>query len=197
MVQASNDASAARLQTPAERALMARISRYFARAIQALPNEDQAAALAASSDILAVIETLARQSAQASPEAAVRLRGAVGRQRLLHEEGGVIGPAQVAELLGVSRQAVGQRRTAGKLLGIPGPGGYRYPLWQFTGAEVLPGLAKVLAALAGHDPWTVLRFFLNGNLALPESQRPLDALRLGQLDAVLRAARLYDEQAAP
>lgn len=194
MAQATHDAA---LNTPAEHALMARISRYFARAIKALPDEDQVAALAASSDILTVIETLARQSAQESPEYAVRLRGAAARQRLLQEEGGVIGPAQVAELLGISRQAVGQRRAAGRLLGIPGAGGYQYPLWQFTGQDVLPGLTEVLDALAGHDPGAVLRFFLNGSLALEDGRRPLDAMRLGEVKEAVRAARLYAEQAAP
>jgi hypothetical protein len=176
---------------------MARISRYFTVAIRSLSEEDRAVALSASDDVLAVIETLARKPAQASPEYAARLRGAVARQRLLAEEGGVVGPARAAELLGVSRQAVAQRRAAGKLLGIPGSAGYQYPLWQFLDHDVLPGLAQTLTALEGRDPWSVLHFFLNGSRALDGTARPLDALRAGQIEEVERAAHLYGEQGAP
>jgi len=183
------------LKTPADKALMARITRFFVDAITDLSREDKTAALKARDDILVVIETVARRSAEQSPKYAVKLRGAIQKQKLLEEEGGVIGPAEVGKLLGMSRQAVGQRRAGGRLLGVPVAGGYVYPIWQFTEGETLKGLEEILAALAEHDAWMKLVFFLNQNRALG-GRRPLDVLRRGETDRVLRAARLYLQQGA-
>jgi hypothetical protein len=183
------------LDTPAERALLTRITRFFELTIKELPDADQEAALAQEADILAVIETVARKPAAESAEIAVRQRGAIARQRLLNDEGGVVNPARVAELLGISRQSVGKRRAAGTLVGVPGNGGYVYPVWQFVDGEVIKGLPQVLDALEEQDSWAKLRFFLNGSLAL-DGRRPLDVLKAGKIEPVLRAARLYNEQAA-
>lgn len=181
--------------TPAEKALLARITRFFAEAIKELSREDKTAALKARDDILVVIETVARRPAEASPQYAVKLRGALQKHRLLEAEGGVIGPAEVGKLVGISRQAVGQRRSTGKLLGIPVAGGFVYPIWQFADGETVEGLEEVLVALAEHDAWMKLVFFLNHNQALG-GKRPLDALRRGRVEPVLRAARLYLQHAA-
>lgn len=183
------------LSTPAEKALMARITRFFVEAIKELSREDKTAALQARDDILVVIETVARRPAEASPKYAAKLRGALQKQRLLETEGGVIGPTEVGKLLGISRQAVGQRRSTGKLLGVSSAGGFVYPIWQFTDGETVEGFEEVLAALAEHDAWMKVVFFLNHNQALG-GQRPLDELRRGRVEPVLRAARLYLQHGA-
>ena len=67
MAQARSETQAGSFRSAAERALMARISRYFTVAIRSLSEEDRAVALSASDDVLALIETLARKPAQASP----------------------------------------------------------------------------------------------------------------------------------
>jgi hypothetical protein len=57
----------------------------------------------------------------------------------------------------------------------------------------LPGLEEVLSALGGRDPWSALIFFLAPDRLL-NSRSPLQALRAGDLAAVVRAAQRYGEQ---
>jgi hypothetical protein len=173
-----------------ERALLRRIVRYFVEAIDRLPKRDKAKAFAARHDFWTLMETLALAPVAESPELRVRLRGALARRELLEAEGGVIGPSSVADLLHVSRQAVGQRRAAGKLLGVETPTGYMYPVWQFDGTHALAGLDEILHALDDHEPWTQLIFFLTKNDA-SGGKRPLDLLRQGKLSPILRAARVH------
>ncbi len=131
------------------------------------------------------------------PLAKARIRGLRARHELLNREGGILGAQEVAELLGISRQAVHKRHRAGRLLALDcGRHGYAYPAWQLVAGGVLPGLPETLRALADHDPWMQLQFFLTENTALPAGTTPLDALRRGELEAVLRAARLYGEHGA-
>ena len=183
------------LKNPAEAALMARIQRYFRDAIRSLPQEDKARALAAPNDFWTLMETLALAPVKESPELRVRLRGAIARRELLEQDGGVLSPANVAELLGISRQAVGQRRSAGKLLGIEGSRGYVYPAWQFEENDLLEGFAEILEMLADDDPWQQVVFFLSKDDAIG-NRRPIDLLRQGKLDLVRRAARMHGEHGA-
>ncbi len=178
-----------------EAALLARVMRYFDGAIRGLRKQDRVVILRATDDFWTVMETLSLAPVAESAELKVRLRGALARRRLLQMEGGVLSPSSAAALLGVSRQAVGQRRAAGRLLGVEGPRGYLYPAWQFTDRGMLPGLEDTLRALRGEDAWSVLTFFLESDAA-SGNERPLDLLRAGRLDAVARAAELYGEQAA-
>lgn len=182
------------LNNPAEAALLARIQRYFRQAIHALPKKDQSRALAAPDDFWTLMEMLALAPVQESPELRVRLRGAIARREFLEQEGGVVNPSSVAKLLHISRQAVGQRRVAGKLLGVETPTGYLYPIWQFDGSELLPGIEETLAVLKDHDSWMQFVFFLTNNDAT-SGKRPLDLLRKGKHRTVLRAAELYGVQA--
>ncbi len=126
--------------------------------------------------------------------AAARARGLKRQFELLAEEGGTLGAQEVADVLGVSRQAVDLRRANGKLLAIDlGTRKNLYPRWQFTDEGILAGLEETLAVLrAGkHSPWACLRFFLAGNLRL-DGDRPLDRLRRGELAPVLTAAETFD-----
>ena len=130
------------------------------------------------------------------PLAEARLRGLQARRELLAREGGALSSQEVAELLQLSRQAVYKRQRAGRLLALDcGRHGRAYPAWQFVAGGVLPGLEEVLTALADHDPWMQLAFFVSENTAL-EDETPLDVLRRDDLPAVLRAARLYGEHGA-
>ena len=130
-----------------------------------------------------------------SAEYKVRLRGVLAKRKLLQMDGGVLSPSSAAALLGVSRQAVGQRRAAGRLLGVEGPRGYLYPAWQFADRGMLPGFEDTLRTLRGEDTWSILTFFLEPD-ASAGNERPLDLLHMGRLDAVGRAAELYGQQAA-
>ncbi len=133
---------------------------------------------------------------QEDPLAEARLRGIEARRQLLAAEGGTVGIQQVADLLKISRQAVYKRHRAGRLLAVDcGRHGYAFPVWQLVPGGVLPGLEKTLRALSDLDPWMKLAFFLGETVALKDVS-PLEALRKGQLDDVLRAAQLYGEHGA-
>lgn len=102
--------------------------------------------------------------------------------------------AQVAELLGVSRQAVGERERKGQLLGEMEGGHLRFPLWQFDPAGsggVVEGLPQVLRALDEGGPVPPLgkmSWLQKKNCSLG-GDAPLEALRQGRLAEVLAAAR--------
>jgi hypothetical protein len=117
-------------------------------------------------------------------------RGREAQRELLAAEGGVLSGAAVAELLGLSRQAVDKRRRSGRLIGLTtGRRGIVYPAWQFTERGVLPGLEEVLEDLAGHDPWMQAIFMLTPDAWLDE-QSPLAELKKGHLDRVRVAAQM-------
>lgn len=94
---------------------------------------------------------------------------------------------------GVSKQAVSQRVKAGRLLALrTGSGRLVYPLWQFEGGGVLPGLPEVLET-AGYAPerpstgWVLASWLATEDPELGGAPREL--LAAGRLEPVLRAAR--------
>ena len=96
----------------------------------------------------------------------------------------------------LTRQGVNRRRRAGVLLAIDvGRRGFRYPAWQFVRTGTLPGLERVLRALAGHDSWMQLAFMLDPNPRLNDTS-PLAALRAGREDDVVAAAQALGEHGA-
>jgi hypothetical protein len=115
---------------------------------------------------------------------------------MLDLEGPPMTVADVAAHLRISRQAVDKRRQAGKLLAVSlGPRSFLYPRWQLTETGVLSGLEETLRALAAHPPWARLRFFVSGNHRLG-GKRPLDALRQGRVQKVLKAVETFGEHGA-
>ena len=183
------------ITSPAEAALLARIERYFHDAIRSLPNQDRAKALSAPDDFWTLMETLALAPIKESPELKVRMRGAIARRELLEQDGGVLSPSNVGELLGITRQAVGLRRNAGKLLGVESGRGYVYPAWQFRNTEMVPGIEDIFAILGDADPMTKVIFFLGHDHALG-GKRPIDLLLNGKLEEVKQAARTYGHHGA-
>jgi hypothetical protein len=125
-----------------------------------------------------------------------RLRGIEAKRRIVRKEGGLLSAERVGEILTMSRQAVEKRRKAERLIGVSlGRRGFGYPAWQFSERGTLPGLETVLDALKSHDGWTKLAFFTSENTATG-GRKPLDVLRVGEMDKVLAAARTYGEQGA-
>lgn len=177
-------------RSPAEAALLARIERYFHDAICSLPNRDRAKALSAPDDFWTLVETLALAPIKESAEQKVRIRGAIARHKLLEQDGGVLSPSSVGTLLGITRQAVGLRRRAGKLLGVESGRGYVYPAWQFQDTGMVPGIEEIMEILGDADPMTNVIFFLGHDYALG-GKRPIDLLLKGKLEDVKRAARTY------
>ena len=130
----------------------------------------------------------------ADPLARAKLRGVAAKRRLIELGGGTLTIKEVADLLGITRQAVGTRRSRNRLIGLPqGRRGYVYPAFQFERGETLTGLKEVLEALSEHDPLTQLIFFVDRHDRL-NSRTPVEAMRAGQLDAVVRVASFYHEQ---
>lgn len=181
-------------------AFVARVLYALARVAETVDEDALTRAAGAPSDFDALLQALENPTALSaldSPLAAARLRGLRYRRHLITAEGGVISAAQVAELLGVSRQAVDKRRRAGRLLAIStGRRGFAYPAWQFdTKHGVLPGVELIFATLDEHDPWMRLSFMLNPQSGLGE-RTPLQTLRDGDLAAVERAAQHFGEHGA-
>lgn len=129
---------------------------------------------------------------QRDPLTPSRLRGLRAKRQLLEAEGGVVSGRELAQALGITRQAVDKRRLNNKLIGIDlGKRGYAYPVWQLG----LDGIDAVLAELEEYDPWTQALFLLSANNWL-NGETPLAKLRRGEREDVLAAARLYGEQTA-
>ena len=129
---------------------------------------------------------------KSDPLALAKLRGLKLKQQLLEAEGGCSNSEEIAEILGVSRQAINQRRQRGKLIGLPrGKGKYLYPLWQFTDTgKTLRGLETVLEHLQKFDPWMQITFFLNPNVRL-ENKTPLEMLRREKVESVIISAIVF------
>jgi hypothetical protein len=128
--------------------------------------------------------------------ASAKLRGLETKRRVIEQLGGTLTVREVADLLGITRQAVGKRRSLNQLIGLlQGSRSYAYPAFQFERGETLTGLKEISEALSSHDPWAQLLFFAGANDRL-NGRTPLEALRTGQLDAVVRVASIYGEQGA-
>jgi hypothetical protein len=92
-------------------------------------------------------------------------------------------------LIGASHETVNAKRKRGEVLGLQGATrGVKYPRWQLTDAGLpLPGLAALFETL-GAQPWTVYRFLRTAHAELG-GRTALDALKAGQVEAALGAAR--------
>lgn len=158
-------------------------------------------ATAAPTDRLVMLDALSSapwvsELAAQDPIVASKLRGFQLRQEMIEKAEGVISSGKVAELLDLSRQAVDKRRAANQLLALTqGRRGYSYPSFQFEDGKTLDGLEEVLKTLRAVDPWMQLRFFTSPHERLG-NKTPIEALRSGGVNDVVRAASGYGEQGA-
>lgn len=191
-----------RLRVEQEAPIMQALMRRAINAVLALAtlSEDSVVeATAAPTDLAALVRALRSDEllddlSRAEPLAPAFIRGIEARQRLIEEHGGTLTAEQVAQMIGISRQAVEKRRQAGKLVALAtGRHGYRYPVWQFSDSGTLPGLEEVLGVLAPHDEWMQTVFFVTKNPRLGD-RAPTELLRAGKLTPVLDAAQTYGEQ---
>lgn len=187
-------------------ALAARLVRAIVHVSELTNEQTLAKAVSLSSDYAVLLEVIAQPEAIRDfqedgavfrdPLRSARLAGLMARQQLLELGGAAYSATQVAEVLGISRQAVDNRRKRGKLLAVTlGRRGNYYPSWQIQDGQVLNGLGIVLAELREHDPWTQLAFMLNPNTWL-DDETPVDALHAGLVEQVRDAANVYGEQIA-
>ena len=118
------------------------------------------------------------------------------QQEILRRDGGTLSEAQVARSLGLSTKDVEELRQTGRLIGLERERhSYAYPAWQITPDGILPGLEATLADFTIQDPWMQAAFFVSTDPRL-DGERPLDALRRGNVAAVRRAASAYGEHGA-
>jgi len=187
-------------EAPVMRALMMRAISAVLR-FQALSEASVVNATSAPSDLAVLVRALSSGEllddlTSVEPLAPAFIRGIEAKRKLIEGRGGSLTAEKAAEVLGISRQAVDKRRRAGKLIGLTtGRYGYRYPVWQFTEAGVIPGLEDVLIVLASHDEWMQAAFLLGENPRL-NSKTPIELLKAGELDRVLSAAEVYGQHGA-
>jgi hypothetical protein len=122
-------------------------------------------------------------------------RGLSVREKMAAAEGGNMSAEETARYLGVTKQSVLNLYHGGKLLGwkTAKQGAIRFPVWQFSQGERLPGLNEVLDCLNSVrllDDWGKIGFFLESQEGL-KGKRPLDLLRENQTKQVLKAAAGY------
>ena len=98
----------------------------------------------------------------------------------------------VRALLGdITKQAVSDRVRRHRLLGLrTGSGRLVYPAFQFDGRHVVRGFPETLMVIAPDDVegWYVVSWFTTADPELG-GRSPIEALRQGDLPAVLAAAR--------
>ena len=142
-------------------------------------------ALSAPTDFGAVARALGDPAAFAAarpldPLADAWARGAVERERLSVDAGGLLSADEAGRALGgISRQAVDKRRRSRQLLAVRIANDWRYPAAQFgPDGQVVPGLPTVLEGLAALGPWAQLSFLLANDDTLG-GITPLEALRRG------------------
>ena len=187
---------------PVDRVFLARGIRGLVSLVSNLEPGAVERAVAEATDLGVLLSAMESKSglrliAHGGPLAAARLRGLQAKLDLLERAGGTLQPREVAALLRMSRQAVGKRRTAGTLLGVSlGRRGYEYPACQLVDGGVVEGLAEVLSAFDDDvDAWMRLAFLVTANDAL-DGEQPLDLLRRGEVDPVVRAARIRSAHGA-
>jgi len=152
-------------------------------------------------DDKALLAELMIQALQADPLSSkalrLRLQGQLALRRLLEQAGGAYTASEVADLLGITGDAVRKRARKGKLLAIPRGGHSLYPAFQFdvSGSTVVPGFEAILALLDTDSAAAKLRFFLTADLDLDGT--PLAALLSGDealRERVARKARQFGHQ---
>ncbi len=182
-------------------AFYSRVLRAFMKLEEDLPASFIDEALAAPTDFLAALEALSSapetsQLIAADPFIAAKLRGLKRKKQMLETAGGALTSEQVAEVLGISRQAVDKRRSSNQLLALTqGRRGYSYPSFQFEDGKTIPGLEEVLTELKALDPWMQMVFFTSPNERL-DGKTPIERLQKGSIEDVESVAVEYGEQGA-
>ncbi|WP_353405471.1 HTH domain-containing protein [Duganella hordei] len=120
-------------------------------------------------------------------------RKELDRRTELEEKGELVGSQDLAERMGVSRQAITRAVQDLRMFALDGASGRKlYPAF-FADDRVdrrqLQAVSKELESLAGSSKW---QFFTNPRLSLGKST-PIEALRKGKFREVLAAAKAFRE----
>lgn len=118
-------------------------------------------------------------------------RGAAAKRAMLRMEGGVLSATEFADRLGLVPRELNEMR----LFSLEVDDVCVYPTFQLTDDGLLPGIEQVVEAFTVEDPWMRANFMLTGDARLAK-RRPIDLLRKGRLEEVVRAARAYGKHGA-
>jgi hypothetical protein len=182
-------------------AFQSRILRAFINLEEELPSTTIEQATGAPTDLLVALEALSSapgtsQLINDDPLLAAKMRGLKRKRNMLDVAGGALSSQEVADVLGISRQAVDKRRASNQLLALTqGRRGYSYPRFQFEEGRTIKGLQEVLEQLKSLDPWMQMVFFTSPNERLG-GKTPIDSLHRGLVNEVAEAATGYGEQGA-
>jgi hypothetical protein len=116
-------------------------------------------------------------------------RGARMVAEMQTAEGGAWSGAELAEHFNLSAAVLHRRRREHRIIyWRDAQHDYFYPKWQFNEAgALLPGVKEVLQLFMSQDEWRVMRYFLGTRTQLG-NRRPLDLLRAGKVEAVVKHA---------
>ena len=141
---------------------------------------------------------LAQLIKSASPAAQTFVRRVLEQDEATQRWGAQLGPSlsqrDAARLLGKSEQAVAKD---GRLLRLRNQDGRPvYPVVQFDGRRLLPGVAEIIDVLTGAvEPLTVASWLTAPNAQLG-GRCPIDVLRDGEVAPALAVARSLASSAA-
>lgn len=179
-----------------QEALRRRITETLLRAVDTLPDDVVADALAAASPLESAALVLGSAASpdlgRATSWTRALLRGARLKEQVVRAAGGLLRTGEVADLLGISPQAVQQRRARRTLLALPTPqGNWGYPALQFNGDGVRAGVQAVIAVNPEIDPWE--RLSILTEMADGTDGEPGTLLeQLDDPDATRQACRLIE-----
>jgi hypothetical protein len=137
-----------------------------------------------------VVDKIVEKPADGPLDAAMaraKARGAAKVTEIL-KQADMVTAREFGPLIGASHETVNIKRKRHEILGLEGATrGVKYPRWQITEAGMpLPGLARLFRVL-GEQPWTVYRFLRTAHAELG-GRTALDAMKAGQIDAVVKVA---------
>jgi hypothetical protein len=120
-----------------------------------------------------------------SPQA----KGARMVAEMQNAEGGAWSGSELAQHFKLSAAVLHRRRREYRIIyWRDAQHDYFYPKWQFNEAgALLPGIQDVLQLFQSQDEWRVMRYFLGSRKQLGD-RRPLDLLRAGEVEAVIKHA---------
>ena len=182
----------------ADRVLHDRIVASTDRIIKMMPAAAKAAAIS-SVDVSSLVFHLALGIPAVetdNPEAAAKITSAIAfKRRLIDAAGGALTAEKVRELLGHKTiQAVYKAVKDRRLLMVEDNGTKLFPVFQFDGNAILPGISKVLNAAPHTTGWAILQYLVGGDEGL-DGMSPIALLKgsEAEIERVARFARTLED----